>query len=453
MAAVSHDPRLGSFSIDGKARVAPNVEVTLEATTATSQNTDVSFDGLPAFDTYHSTSYRAGVAADTKLGLIAVNAWRNWFGTTSATVFNAPLEVPVANTVTVLQASDTLQLNASHIVRIKLEYRDNTATSAAVFGGTIGYADYAVSGMWDWRITPDLSFTNSLRIDHLATRYDGTLLPGDPFSNAEYNHTSIVQPSFNSGLVYKVTGLDTVRLTAGRGLQAPSLIDFGVEYPANPASARPEVIGSPMLRPTAVWNLELGYDREVPAIASTIRGAVFAQRNDDLLAPGSATLPGLLPTGVVAAVTQNIGASDAAGAEAGIAGHSASGFRWNASFAFMGTVDHTSINKVFLTSSQNYQDGTPASVVVLGGGYTWERLETDLAARWQSRYTDYRLSETGLVPVVVSNYLTLTGRVGYNLTEHLTLALAAQQFNTSRLVESAGPPVERSVIASVTVHF
>jgi iron complex outermembrane receptor protein len=453
MAAVDRAPRPGSFDIDGKARVAPNVEVTLEASDATAQNSEASVDGLPAFDTYHSYSFRAGVAADTSLGLIAVNAWRNWFGTTTASVFINPGEVSVSNTITVLQASDTLQLNASHIIRFGLEYRDNAASSAALFGGSIGYADYAVSGMWDWRITPALSFTNSLRLDYLALRYSGTLLPGDPYTNAQYNNASIMQPSFNSGLVWKVTGLDTIRLTAGRGLQAPSLFDFGGQYPASRQFGSPEIIGSPNLRPTAVWNLELGYDREVAAIASTLRGAVFVQRNDNLLTPGTDTLPGLLSTGAVAAVAQNIGSSDAAGAEISIAGHSASGFRWNASYAFMGITDHTSINKTFLTSPQNYQNGTPTNVVVVGGGYTWDRLETDLSARWQSRFTDYRYSLTGLVPVNVSDYVTFMGRIGYNLTDHLTIALAAQQFNTSRLVQSAGPPVERSVIGSVTVHY
>jgi len=43
--------------------------------------------------------------------------------------------------------------------------------------------------------------------------------------------------------------------------------------------------------------------------------------------------------------------------------------------------------------------------------------------------------------------------VGYNLTDHVTVALVGQQLNVSRLIESAGPPVERSVIGSVTVHF
>jgi outer membrane receptor for ferrienterochelin and colicins len=92
-------------------------------------------------------------------------------------------------------------------------------------------------------------------------------------------------------------------------------------------------------------------------------------------------------------------------------------------------------------------------VVILGGGYTWNKLEIGAQARWQSRFTDYRYTAAGLVPVYVADYLTTRLRVGYNLTDHLTLALTGQQLNVPRVLQAAGPPVERSIIASATVHF
>jgi hypothetical protein len=47
----------------------------------------------------------------------------------------------------------------------------------------------------------------------------------------------------------------------------------------------------------------------------------------------------------------------------------------------------------------------------------------------------------------------MDARAGYRLTEALLISLAAQQFNTFRLVETAGPPVERRVILGITVHL
>jgi hypothetical protein len=63
------------------------------------------------------------------------------------------------------------------------------------------------------------------------------------------------------------------------------------------------------------------------------------------------------------------------------------------------------------------------------------------------------LTASGLTPVVISDYVTFMGRIGYNVTDHVTVAVAGRQLNTSRLLQSAGPPIERSIIASVTAHF
>jgi hypothetical protein len=60
---------------------------------------------------------------------------------------------------------------------------------------------------------------------------------------------------------------------------------------------------------------------------------------------------------------------------------------------------------------------------------------------------------TGLVAVNIDNYVTMTARVGYRLTDTLTLALTAQQFARDQLVETAGPPVQRQIIASLTVRL
>jgi iron complex outermembrane receptor protein len=444
-----HNPALAVFNIDSKVRVAPGMEVTLEASSATSQLDEVGLNTLELYDTYRTNSFKAGVMADTAWGTIAVNAYRNREGV-DANVLG--VSTSLSNTVYVLQASDTLNLNADHTIRMSLEYRNNTLNSPALIGGGVGYAVYSASGRWDWQITPALSFTNSVRIDYLALDHSGMLLAGTGFTNTDYDNTTIAQPGFNSGLVYKVTDQDTVRLTAGRGLQVPSLIDFALQEPGTAVSPV-AFVGSPTLQPTAVWNLELGYDRGIQAIMSTVRTSVFIQRNDNIITSGLSTLPRVLPSGLLASVAQNTGYSDAVGGELGLKGQSAAGFRWNASYTFELISDHTTLNQVALTSPQNYQDGTPTSVVILGGGYTRDKLELDAQGRWQSRFTDYDYTVRGLAPVYVKDYLTLMARVGYNLTDHVTVALVGQQLNVSRLIESAGPPVERSVIGSVTVHF
>jgi outer membrane receptor for ferrienterochelin and colicins len=108
-----------------------------------------------------------------------------------------------------------------------------------------------------------------------------------------------------------------------------------------------------------------------------------------------------------------------------------------------------------ITSPIDYGRSVPRNVVTAGIGYTWDRLELDLMGRWQSSYRDFQSMPAGLLltPVEVRNYVTLNARAAYRLTDNFTLAVTAQQFNTSRLLQTAGPPVERRMIAGVTARF
>jgi hypothetical protein len=54
---------------------------------------------------------------------------------------------------------------------------------------------------------------------------------------------------------------------------------------------------------------------------------------------------------------------------------------------------------------------------------------------------------------VVGNYLTANVRIGYRVTDNVTVALSAQQFNVSHLAVTAGPPVERRVFLTMVLHL
>ncbi len=177
------NPALGSFSIDSKVRMAPGLEATFGATSSTARYDDTLAAGITFLDTYHTNSFRLGLMADTAWGTIAVDTYRNWLGISQLTAEGTE-DLPVTSEVYVARVSDTARVNADNIVRISLEYRNNSAWSTGLTGGTIGYAVYSASGMWDWQITPALSFTNSVRIDYLALNYSGTLVPGSGFTKA-----------------------------------------------------------------------------------------------------------------------------------------------------------------------------------------------------------------------------------------------------------------------------
>jgi outer membrane receptor for ferrienterochelin and colicins len=457
-ASFRQNPLIGAFNVDAKARPAAGVETFIEASMTDSRVAEDSYAG--SFQTYftRTNSLRVGGSVDTPWGLFSLSAYRN------EEVVTVNLDEPsVANWVRqevyVVQASDLMKLGDDHTVRLGLEYRNNAVTAPGFIQGTVGYQDYAASAMWNWQITPSLSLTNAVRSDTLALRYAGTPAPGSGFTLADYNNAGFTAISFNSGLVDELTTLDTLRLMAARGVQVPSLVDFGQQAPFG--TFGPLIIaGNPDVRPTIVHNIELDYDRTLPAWNSTLRTAVFAQRSDDIISQPLSSPPQFVQSGPLTGaplfLASNVGSSSAAGGEIGIKGQSASGWRWNASYAFVATSNHTTLNQGPLpTSAIDYARSVPQDVIIGGLGYTWEQLELDVQARWQSSYQDYKSDSTSiyLQPVTVHNYLTMNARIGYRVTEHVTVALSAQQFNTALQYQTAAPPVERRVIVSLTVRY
>ncbi len=452
-------PQRGSVSFDARGQAAPNVQVFASAAAVDTRIWEATSSPYYGTNSERTNWARVGLAADTRFGLVNFSVYRNEL----LYVFNGASEWENINdTVIVVQASDLVKLNADHTIRFGLDYRNNAATSDAVLAGKVGYQVYSSSAMWDWQITPAVSLTNAIRFDHFVLNQQGYLVPNVGFPSSAYNGRTIDQPSFNSGLVWKVTDQDTLRLLAARGLQLPSIYDLGLQdrQPPGPDGQSYLYLGQPGVSAASVNNVEVDWDRALPALQSTLRTAVFAERTDNILInpyETTASGDGVLVNGIEEqrAVAENVGSSSAFGSEIGLRGHAASGWRWNASYSFISITDHLSINQNGIYSPQNFQQGTPTHVVVLGGGYTWQRWEFDVQSRWQSWFLDYRANPNAvtLQPVKVGNYVMADARIGYKVTDNVTAALSAQQFNVSQLRVSAGPPIQRRIFLSLTIHL
>jgi iron complex outermembrane receptor protein len=456
-ALARESPFNGTFNADTRWQITPVVSGFAEASLADTRLAEQEVTSLFDTETLVTSSVRAGASADTALGLFSLSAYRS---DASVDVHNSgayfePITDKEYQTSYVVQASDLVKPGPDHTLRFGVEYRNDADNSGDYVRGDVGDAIWSASLMWDWQVVPSLSLTNAVRIDHLALRYSGNLLPGTGLTVAQYNDTTVTQPSFNSGAVWNATDDDTFRLSAARGVQLPTLLGYAVQFP--PGLFSPAAyVGQPDLRPSVIWNAELDYDRALPVIGSTPRTALFAQRTDDLASsPFGAPLT-FVPPGLPVFFAQNVGYSTAAGLEIGIKGHASSGFRWNASYALAATTNHTNLNTgPSPTSVVEYAHSAPEHVAIAGIGYSRDRLELDLMARWQSSYLDFRLNpdRTAVMAVNVDNYLTMNARVGYRLTDTLTVALTAQQFIQSQLVETAGPPVQHQIIVSLTARL
>ena len=303
-------PFSGNFNADGRWQITPQIEASLEGSYGAMRLSHPSPQS--SFDTeqLHHWSFRAGVNAETPIGIVNLSAYRNEVKADGFAITVFALQPFVAHewqSVTVLQASDLLKLGADHTVRLGLEFRRNS-DKGSIFGGVLADTIYAASLMWDWQITPTITATNAIRFDHAEVNYDGTPSVLSGLTPASFNSVRIDAPSLNSGVVWKATETDTLRFTMARGVQLPTLVEQGIQL--DPFTAGPiGFYGKPNLLPSITWNAEIDYDRDVRLINSVLRMALFAQRTYNVIATPFAGPLTFLPTGAVFQQAANVGSS------------------------------------------------------------------------------------------------------------------------------------------------
>jgi outer membrane receptor for ferrienterochelin and colicins len=433
--------RYGSFNIDARWQATANILVRMSGGMTDAR--DERFVETNALETQDQLNFwRIGAVADTRAGAIDLDLYRNQ----AFTNYGIGGLLNDTNDVFVSKLSDVIRIGTDSTVRLGLEYRNNGIEFQVKSSGAASYDNYAASGIWEWQIAPYLDFTNAVQLDHLVLHDTGALIPSPGRDRATYNATTITDPSFNSGLVIRLSDKDTVRITAARGLQLPSLFDFALQIPVGPLA----YLGSPSVLPTSIWDAELAYDRRIRALDSVLTTAFFWQRSTDLIAnPGIGTET--VVNGQTDIDADNDGSSYELGVELGVRGSSDAGFRWNLSYAYSTIHDDITAsiaNSAVATGS--FDSGTPLSRVILGGGYSGGRWEFDVQGRFQSRYLDTTMGPHGPQTIMISKYVTANARIGYRAWDHLTIAGTVQQLNAARLVETAGDYIERRFIASAT---
>lgn len=444
-------PHSGNFNLDGRWKPTSRTEMTLELTRSTSTSTE---ELPPYFDStagYRENSIKLGFAADTEFGVATVQGYTNQSST--SLVSYADGTSVLAEQIDDIEANDLIKIADAHAIRVALEYRDNRAFGVD-YQGASGYQDYAASVMWNWQINPQFALTTAVRLDHLSLSRNDPLSSLDRYSLADYQNKSISAPSFNAGLVYQPDDADTIRWLLGRAVQAPSLVDFGQDIQRDGVATRILYAGNPDLQAAATTNYEVDYDRVLPYLQSTLRTAAYLNQTRDILTSGT-TAESSYRNGVVSAYAQNIGAGQVAGGEIGLQGANMSGLRWNMSYALAAVQDSTSSGPP--QTPLQFDDTTPVSMIDFGLGYSWGKFEADMQGKWQSRYSDYRfeIGQTGAVytPVTIKNFVTISARLGYQLTPRLTLALSGQQLQAGQTIETAGLEPQRRILFSATYGF
>jgi outer membrane receptor protein involved in Fe transport len=164
-----------------------------------------------------------------------------------------------------------------HAIRVGGEYRHNTLNTAPIGGADVSYDVWSASAMWNWAITDKLTTTAAVRFDKLQLERKGSFPARIPLANNALWDRDVSEPSVNLTAAWRPTDFDTVRLSYARGVQAPSLIEFGgVQLASGPVF----LLGNPKLEPTIVVNYEAAYDRQLKNAKLGVR--LFIQDWSDL---------------------------------------------------------------------------------------------------------------------------------------------------------------------------
>jgi outer membrane receptor for ferrienterochelin and colicins len=442
------DDDRAAVDMDGVWRVGNGMQLRLDASHVTSDENQIT--PIYSFSNahYRVDSVMGQFDADTAYGLLQAKAYINWLGQL-APVNQVIPSVDFNNQLAVFQLQDIFKLGPDHTFRATLEYRHDSVDTSPFSGGEVSYDVVAVGGMWAWQILPSLSLTNALRADELLLSRSGIVPPDYVLTDADWNR-SLFEPSYNSGLVWKADGRDTVRLTAARGVQLPSLVAFGAFVTDGQFV---KITGIPDLSPTVVTNYELGWDRALPALDGRFRASLFHQDTYHMVALQAGILPSL---GFIPYSTQaNVGSSSANGLELELGGKFHTDWRWDLSDTIEEVTDHFNPGYTPDNTIIDFQGSTPSQLVKAHLGWSHGKWEVD-------GYLEYQSHTIGLMPAAggvgavlspINDYVAIDARAAYRLTEHITLALSAQNLQRAEEQQTSGPDVERRVMGTITVKF
>jgi outer membrane receptor protein involved in Fe transport len=429
----------------------PDLLANTEATYA--KSTANTIDGISYLTAAQETmtySARAGLNWQSPYGLITND---NYFNHSFVNFFEipdggAPYGLTVNMFVSHLQ--DLFKIGANNTFRAAVEYRHKkfTSTSAAVVpqDSELVEDNYAASGMWLWRINENLSWTNAVRFDQQNMKQVGTLAPGVVRTIADYNHRNDVW-SGNSDVVYRATDLDTFRLGFGRGVQLPSMIQSGFNAIFVFDGVPEDSEGNPTLKPTIVQDFALDYSRKLTPIASMLKLSTFYEFNQDVAALDFGGFQTILGQSYAVFNSDNLGNSHGWGGEIELKGSHPAGYRWDASYSYTQVVDSPGVARTI-----DYQGSAPQHQVRLLLGYTSGAWEFDVDGQYVTSTKMIRSTDGGLTafPTRTNGYASLGGRIGYNVNDHIAVALSGANITRSMTQESPYPAVERQIILTLT---
>ncbi len=443
-------------ALAGGYRLTDKVRVTGELTYAATEQPEF----LP-FYTYYSTdletfSASGALEADTRYGLVTARLYQNqatysFVGSPTGLAADQELE----NTVTVFQLQDLFKVGTANTFRVGFEFRRNEMPSTATAGqGDLSYDVFSVSGMWDRKLTDTLNATLALRYDDLTLERSGELDPAlFPFTSADYDQ-SLGELSYNATLAWRPDRQTAVRLSAARGVQTPSLVEYGYVQATTLGGLPVAIAGDPRLDPTIVTSYELAFDRALPH-GVQLRSALFYSETQDYKGLFAA-VPDILPPAAPRPtfLFSNQGDSAIFGLETSLSGEW-KGVRWSAGYTYQSVEDDLTVNQGAFLFPVDFENATPEHQFNASLGYDWGKWSADGFLLASSDTTQPRQTTVGFLTREETDApVSVSLRLGREITESVDAFVSVRDIGYGDGVRvHSGAKVPQQLFAGLRARF
>ncbi len=396
-----------------------------------------------------SKSLEGKINADTSAGLIEFKAYQNSYtsgayDTVSALGMTLPIDFDYSLDTTDTQLSDTISLNSQNDLRLAAEYRYTTLSAREAGMQLASEYDMLAAGsvVWDYRILPDLTLANAVRLDAFYVPSMRNPLPAYGEISASHQY---IEPSFNSRIRYDAGAAGVFGLNVARGIQLPALFDFAPTMSFGAAT----ILNNASIMPSTTINIGLNYSRNIRPVGAYFSLALFAQRTSNMLGTPFSPNFNYSPPATLTTQPENYGRVDVAGGEARLNGSVLAGLKWDLSYAMTVVRD---LNK---SSLINFQRQTPVNSVIGGFSYNLGKFELSSHVRWQSHYQDIiaDFSRLTLNNVKIHGFVTLNARIAWHFDKRFILSLSGDQLADPELRETSGLRIQRRLLGGLTAQF